>query len=1311
MAIDLPGFNSTQQAGGQNLLSQDSGFKPYSGGYLDNFARSALWEMGPGLVGVQPPLNLERWQAENPGSAFASGMLGLAVPYLGWAKATTGTGRIATHVNRWMNKAAPLSNMGSMPIRTAAAREIIRFAPLEAARVATAPILGPAFEREFGGEYRGAWDVAQSAASDLVLGGAVGGIFGGLSAYGRKLQKKRGIRTGADLNAPLQVQLRQMRQAWDEGKVNLEQQELYQGGINRLKRAVVEESAPQGQYFATPELNARLSDMFTPKAKTKFRVGKLSSANLYQRDRILDALEGMPEDWEAYAKFPRIVQARKTGNVAKNEKNLKAVNELVGRLRNGEGSTRWDWLEEENTFVIAKRLTDTDWITFKSDKPDLFLPENAGWKRVMEEGSVATFGKQIGELPTNTGSEIWDYGMKLQEEIPFVDWRGLDSKKGAFGETVREFAAKTGFKPYEGTSEGMRRAGLFVRRYLAPAQLQTTDNPLANKIRIVAKEMLEHGEQKAQRSMLGTPTKRAGSQMKSSFFGPEWADNGSVAARARALYKSPEEWDGFIKTIQSGRGWRYGVNQYGLTERAVQLLRQIEIEDKALADSIIAAQRAAGVAENKIFKPKEHHFMLSRTWKGNNRVLIYNDKGNLVYIAGGNTKSEAEGIAESIIAQQAEKGKKWRATQVHNTSETQDMELLKKLVYEDADFRTAMKMQQQMIRTKAGQPGTFKQRQDVAGFQTEFDENDFIRAMIQHARRYRKFEAETSIRAMFKKDFQRLQFDDPEAYTTLLQRLEKMFGQEGQVTQAINQAFDTVLAPVLGKNSASRIVGTANKLLYRYALGFANIGYAVATLGTFVQTAFPMMQLVNTLALNAPERLAKYTTYQPVFSEKGARMLGTIDSLKIAKGAWSALGNPDEALRRNLQRAAEEGVTDPRFIDEWVGQTAVNKQRFKGILEGKEPFSRFIEAVADTLPAITERHARGHTFAMGHLFYKDIMGVRDPEVLFRLAKDFTEKTQYMYSAGDRAQIFNGPLGGMFGLFKNWMSHYMGWMFAYMGEAAQYGNWKPLLWMMAGTTSIGGIGALPFIGTADDIQASFNNDTMLMQLYKMQGGADPDGINLADAIYYGLPSLLGVSIQGTVSAPLADPGADIIRMMSFAHLQQAQKIGNAFGPVVDSMEANGQYFLSDPEARRALLNALAPKTIIRMAQAFEGPDLRSMNTGNTMVTGLSPIQRALWAGSLNPKEVEAQFQIGRELWNDQNKMRERVGYYGQQLANMYEARDLQEVRRLMIRAMAEGIPMDSIQRSAEARRARSQKGLIEAQFDEAVVRRMEMLGIL
>lgn len=1276
-------------------------------GYLEGFAKNAMWSVGPSMVGVAPTENLTRWQIENPGSDFVSSMLGFAVPYAGWARATSGTNALARGVQNAMNRAAPLANMGTNPVSTAAVREIVRFAPLEAARVASAPVLGPMFEENFGGEYRGAWDVAKSATTDLVLGGAIGGIFGGLSAYGRKLQKKRGLRPGADLNAPLQIQLRQMNDAVKNGQVTAESLEIVNAAKNRVKRNIVEESAADNKYFGNAEVNKELGQLFTPKAKTRYRVGKINSKALFRSDRIASVLEEFPEDWEAYAKFPRIIQSRRTGNAEKNLKNDKATLELLNKLPNGGGGTRWQWVDSESTFVVSKKLTDTDWLVFKTDKPDMFLPEEAAWKGAMEKHSQATFGSEVGELPTNTGSDIWDYGQKLQQDLPFVDWRGLDSKKSAFTETTKEFMTKMGLKPYEGTGEAMRRAGLFVRRYMAPAQLQTTDNPVANKIRIVAKEMLERGEQLAQRSTLGAPKRTAGNQREQAFLGPKWDDNGSIAARAREIGKNSEEWDGLIKTIQSGQGWRHGIKQYGLTERGVQLLRKIEAEDLRLSKSIQAAERASGKPLDKIFKPRENHFMLSRTWKGSWRVPVYNSRGNLVYIAGGNTKREAEKIADTMVAEK----EGWRRSLAMNSTEMQDIELLKKLQEKDVDFKEAMRMQQRMTTPKPGTPGTFKARQDVEGYQTEYSVDDFIRSMISHARRYRRYEAEVAIESIFKKDFQSLQWDDPEAYKTLMQRMEKMYGREGEISKAINEAFDVPLSGLLGKNSASRIVGAANKTLYRYALGFMNTGYAIATMATFIQTAFPMMQLINTLALNAPQRLAKYTTYQPVFSEKGARMLGAIDSFKIAKEAWRVLGDPDDALWKNLNRAAEEGVTDPRFIDEWVGQTAVNKQRFKGLLNGEEGFSKWIAAAADTMPAVMERGARGHSFAMGHQFYKDVMGVTDPELLYRLAKDFTEKTQYMYSAGDRAQIFNGPLGGMFGLFKNWMSHYMGWMLAYTGEAIAYNNWKPLLWMMAGTSAVGGVGALPFIGTADDLSKAFNDEGMLISLYEMQGGVDPEGINWADTIYYGLPSLFGASIQGTVSAPLADPGADIVRMMSFAHLQQAQKMVAAWGPVTDAMEAEGRYFLADQEARRALLNALAPKTFVRQAQAWESDTLRSMNTGNALVTGMSPIQRIMWGMSLNPKEVEAQFEISRELWRNQEKRKERVGYYGQQLANMYQANELGGVKRLMFRATVEGIPLDSIQRSAQARMKRQQTGIIEAQFDAAVQVRMRELGIL
>src|SRR5690606_29804965 len=104
------------------------------------------------------------------------------------------------------------------------------------------------------------------------------------------------------------------RETWNSGKVSDSDLPMFEGGVNRLKSAIIEETAPEGKYFGNEELNKTLGELFVPKAKTRIRVGKLSSNNLYQRDRILGALEGFPEDWQAYAKFPRIVQARRDKN-------------------------------------------------------------------------------------------------------------------------------------------------------------------------------------------------------------------------------------------------------------------------------------------------------------------------------------------------------------------------------------------------------------------------------------------------------------------------------------------------------------------------------------------------------------------------------------------------------------------------------------------------------------------------------------------------------------------------------------------------------------------------------------------------------------------------------------------------------------------------------------------------------------------------------------------------------------------------------------------------------------------------------------
>ena len=113
-----------------------------------------------------------------------------------------------------------------------------------------------------------------------------------------------------------------------------------------------------------------------------------------------------------------------------------------------------------------------------------------------------------------------------------------------------------------------------------------------------------------------------------------------------------------------------------------------------------------------------------------------------------------------------------------------------------------------------------------------------------------------------------------------------------------------------------------------------------------------------------------------------------------------------------------------------------------------------------------------------------LMGITDTGELGQFAKKFTERTNYLYGQADRAGIMTGPVGGTFGLFKNWMMHYVGNMAEYAGEGFKRNNWTPLLWQQASTFGIGGFAATPLYPLAQTFNDWASDDPLIVNAYEM-----------------------------------------------------------------------------------------------------------------------------------------------------------------------------------------------------------------------------------
>ena len=586
--------------------------------------------------------------------------------------------------------------------------------------------------------------------------------------------------------------------------------------------------------------------------------------------------------------------------------------------------------------------------------------------------------------------------------------------------------------------------------------------------------------------------------------------------------------------------------------------------------------------------------------------------------------------------------------------------------------------------------------------------DEFERLILKQLRDYQKYQARLTTEHLLKDDLTKLMSANPDVYDQLVHRINSMYGIQGQFSTSVNKVVDKVLSPYLGKNSADKIVGAANKKLFQWTLGFVNTGYNVANALTFVQTAFPQLAFLTTAA---PSRIAQYYTYFPLKGQKAFGSVGVLDMMKLTGRSFKLMRSPDELLWQQFGRAAREGVWDPRFVEEFLGQKATALSNMRGVLKGDEPFSTWFNAAADFLPSLTEKFARGHSFTLGHTFFREIMGIKDPEVLYQLTKQFVEKTQFLYSTGDRARIITGPLGSAAGLFKNWIMHQIAWMAEYTGEGVLRGNWRPLMWMMGSTTAIGGIGALPFYSAADSMSKWLSQKSIMEHTYGAFGPTERDGFgNVSDAVFYGFPAFLNFSIQNQVSAPFSDPGKDAARLFSVAYLDRLKYMQKAAGQAIDAWSTTGESPVKDPRTRDLFMRAFAPKSLYQATQAIQGDMLKSLATGHP-VTGLSPAERYMYGMGLSPRWVESSYRVADELWQDQDKMKAAVSAYGLQWAELQQAGDSVGMERLVLRAVYEGVDVSSIIKSANARLAKGREDIIERQFKPSEILKFRQLGLV
>ena len=573
---------------------------------------------------------------------------------------------------------------------------------------------------------------------------------------------------------------------------------------------------------------------------------------------------------------------------------------------------------------------------------------------------------------------------------------------------------------------------------------------------------------------------------------------------------------------------------------------------------------------------------------------------------------------------------------------------------------------------------------DEALYTTE----DIIKATENHYRQLSRFAAYQGWRRRWLEEAEHLRKQDPTLADDLRRKAGQYMGFEGQLTTTLNKVLSPILGHQLGGKAATRIAQGTNELMYNWNLAIGNPTFALLNLLNPLQTVAPWVAFMTHAPTEAAERMMGQTLR---FGADGLPRspLNFLHPMKVLRQSMQEMKKPDEVLMEAYARAKADAVISPKLYEGFVGEKSRMHQGFREVYEnaggGVAGGWEFIKKTATFMAEKSEEFSRIQAFTSAHILGRDFFGLSG-DALYNFAKTGTLKTMYGYSVIDRSRMFTGPVGSMFGLFKNWQMHYIGTMAQYAGLGVKEGIWAPMLWQFGVVGAVGGLGAMGPVKWTADALAKWYGESPSSYLWMQENW---DGA--ADEIYFGLPALFGASLQASAAMPGTDVRNDLTHLSNFVFLERAKTAGKAVGEAWDYFDVNGKNPLQDSNIRDKMLQAFAPRAIFRGFASAEGEYVKSMATGYPQVRDVSPASRMLYGLGLNQVEIERQQVASRELWNQSETRKLKTQQLGIAYADAFLNGDPQDQMEVLNQAVALGIEQSKVVKSAQTRLRREQEG--------------------
>jgi len=732
----------------------------------------------------------------------------------------------------------------------------------------------------------------------------------------------------------------------------------------------------------------------------------------------------------------------------------------------------------------------------------------------------------------------------------------------------------------------------------------------------------------------------------------------------------------------------------------------------------------------------KNHLGIPRTARGEMFTEIKDANGKLKHVAWGKNGAEVAREAQAVVDEAKAAGEKWSFEKGKlrelPTETQQSLDQLQKNVSAsigrtsgDGEILYRAMRRLSAIKSTTGRnpsipitSGVIKRRKNVPSVGTDkpYTKAETLNAVHGHYGQLTKFGATQNFNSRFGREAKAaLKGKDPKMYEDLMLKSRQFLGIESTFSNALNNKLSKVLPSTWGAKPATQIAAAVNETMFAFTLGLFNMSHTILNLLSPIQTVMPWIMHSASVA---PQQLADLMGHTITTDAKGApRGLSSfLEPIKVMGSAIKLMGNPGPELSKLIERAIDDGVFHPQLFEEWVGQQAKSRLSF-GEAYRNGGMAGFLRKVATFSAEESEKMSRLIAFNASYRVGKDIAGL-EGDALYSFMRRANEVTMFGYHTVDRANLTTGPIGSMFGLFKNWQMHFIGNMMQYAGLAINQGNFGPLVWSGASAVAIGGLGATPLIALADGL-GNWENEANSSYLWMKENYSDKvpgTDTQMSDAAYFGLPAFLGVSLQASSTLPGTDVRNEVTSLMSLAMWNRAKMIGTTLMKANEFHSATGMNPLQDPNIRDMGMQALTPRFFIRAMSITEEDYVRSMSTGYPQVRDVSGVGRMLHGMGVNVVEIESMQETSQLLYKHKEKMDSTVRGLGRAYYDAITEGDSEEAQRIVTRAIGLSVPLDKVAKSAMAIKKREETGdilsrysLADQAYARSVMQRQEDTG--